>query len=202
MDTYVKLHEDGTIKEWPVLAIHIRNRGHSVRDYVKVRTKPLPHHNALVEECLERKPQMRNGVPIQKWEVKDLSLSRIRKNLLQKLASYRYEVETGGITASDGSTVSTTRETQTQLTNAQLSFIHLPTGTVDWKSPQGWVELTEVEFRKLAEPITRHVQGCFTAEKKVTESLISLGSKEALASFNIEKAFDTKLRALKGTPSQ
>lgn len=55
------------------------------------------------------------------------------------LADYRWQRETGGLTLADGSRVLTTREAQSQISNAVQSISSgLITDPVTWKLASGW----------------------------------------------------------------
>lgn len=123
-----------------------------------------------------------------------------REALLGELADYRYQVETGGLELADGSRILTDRESQAQLTSAYQSLSQPFVDLIDWKAADGWVTVTEPELRPIAQAVARHVQGCFTAERRVSELLAAADGAdgaEALVAIDWRGEFDAKLAELK-----
>tara|TARA_Y100000588_G_scaffold387078_1_gene484056 strand:- start:19158 stop:19814 length:657 start_codon:yes stop_codon:yes gene_type:complete len=117
---------------------------------------------------------------------------------LDDLAAHRYQVETGGITLPDGSRIHTDRGSQAQLASAYQSLTQPFVASIDWKGPDGWVNVTEVELRPIAEAVAKHVQGCFTAERRVSEQQIDAASTvDDLVAIDLEAAFAAELEAIK-----
>jgi len=102
---------------------------------------------------------------------RDALAADARQDTLAALADYRYQVETGGLDLPDGSRILTDRESQGQLSSAYQSLTQPFVEAIDWKGADGWVTVTEAELRPIAQSVARHVQGCFTAERRVAESL-------------------------------
>lgn len=126
------------------------------------------------------------------------SLDYLRDQLKERLASIRFERETQGVTLPDGSTVLTDRGSQAQLANAYQSLSQPFVETVDWKGPDGWVTVTEVELRPIAEAVARHVQPCFTAERRVSDQQIDAATTlDELVAIDLEAAFAAELEAIK-----
>lgn len=119
-------------------------------------------------------------------ELADAEHQRIK----DAIPAYRYEVETGGITLPDGTRVRTDRESQSQLANAYQSLSQPFVDEVDWKGPEGWITVTEAELEPIARAVARHVQACFTAERRVSERL------EAGERVDPHQDFDTELAAI------
>ncbi|SOC56461.1 protein of unknown function [Chromohalobacter canadensis] len=112
---------------------------------------------------------------------------------LAALADYRFEVETGGIEI-DGQRILTDRESQAQLTGAYQALTQPFVDSIDWKSADGWVTVSEAELRPIAEAVARHVQGSFTAERRVAESLAG--------GDDYRTAFDEALEAVKASQEE
>jgi len=111
-----------------------------------------------------------------------------RQDTLAALADYRYQVETGGIEV-NGQTILSDRESQSQLSSAYQSLTQPFVDSIDWKAAGGWITVTEAELRPIAEAVAKHVQGSFTAERRVAESL---GAND-----DYRTAFDEALAAVK-----
>ncbi|MYL22535.1 DUF4376 domain-containing protein [Halomonas alkaliantarctica] len=122
----------------------------------------------------------------------------VRSEAAEALAAIRYRTETGGITLADGSRIHTDRGSQAQLASAYQSLTQPFVASIDWKGPDGWVNVTEVELRPIAEAVAQHVQGCFTAERRVSEQQIDAAtSVDDLLAIDLEAAFAAELEAVK-----
>ena len=76
----------------------------------------------------------------------------------------REEKEIGGI-AINGIDVQTDIDSRTNLLGASQLGI-----SINWKTSQGFVELTSEQISAIAVEVGKHVQKCFNAEKIVTET--------------------------------
>ena len=108
---------------------------------------------------------------------------------LQELAEHRWRIETSGVTLPDGSRILTDRESQAQLTSAYQSLSMPFVDSIDWKAADGWVTVTEAELRPIAQAVAQHVQGCFKAERQVSDQIAAAESAEALYTIDIIGAF-------------
>lgn len=125
------------------------------------------------------------------------SLDYLREQLKTRLAAVRFDTETGGVALADGSRVLTDRESQAQLSSAYQSLIQPFVDSIDWKAATGWVTVTEPELRPIAQAVARHVQGCFTAERRVSEQVETAGTAEELVAIDVETAFSDALASIK-----
>jgi len=119
---------------------------------------------------------------------RDALAADARQDTLAALADYRYQVETAGIEI-DGQQILTDRESQAQLTGTYQSLSQPFVDSIDWKAAGGWITVTEAELRPIAEAVAKHVQGSFTAERRVAESLDT--------TTDYRTAFDEALAAVK-----
>lgn len=120
-----------------------------------------------------------------------------REVRLQELADHRWQVETGGVALPDGARILTDRESQAQLTSAYQSLSMPFVESIDWKAADGWVTVTEAELRPIAQAVAQHVQGCFKAERQVSEQIAAAESAEALYGIDIAGKFEEALRDIK-----
>lgn len=125
-----------------------------------------------------------------------------RDTILGRLADYRFSVETGGVEMPDGTRVLTDRESQAQLSSAYQSLSQPFVDSIDWKAAGGWVTVTETELRPIAQAVARHVQSCFTAERRVSETIASATSAEVLVAINWRGQFDDELAAIKAAQAE
>lgn len=114
------------------------------------------------------------------------------------LERYRYQVETSGTELDDGTPILTSREAQAQLTSAYMTLYMEFTDTVDWKSPDGWVQVDRTTLEPIAQTSGRYVQRCFSAERQVAVDDLDAMTDDidALREFDIKQAFDDALAAL------
>lgn len=125
-----------------------------------------------------------------------------REVRLQALAEHRWQIETGGVELPSGARILTDRESQAQLTSAYQSLTMPFVDSVDWKAAEGWVIVTETELRPIAQAVARHVQGCFKAERQVSEQIEAAESAEALHEINIAGEFADALEAIKAEATE
>ncbi len=85
--------------------------------------------------------------------------------LAQILPAYRYEKENAGITI-NGVSIPTDIATRTNLLGAK----ELGT-SIEWKTINGFVDLTAPQISAIATAVGLHVQKCFDAEASVLESI-------------------------------
>lgn len=98
-------------------------------------------------------------------------------------AQKRYVVETGGMTF-NAMPIPTDRETQSKLSGAVLAFqTGALSGTIDWKTAAGWVQLDQTAVTALASAVAAHVQTAFSSEKAVS-ALIDAGTITTTAEVN------------------
>lgn len=109
---------------------------------------------------------------------------------LQALADHRWRIETGGVELPSGARILTDRESQAQLTSAYQSLSMPFVDSIDWKAADGWVTVTEAELRPIAQAVAQHVQGCFKAERQVSEQIEAAEGAEALYAIDIAAVFE------------
>ncbi|MBB5573321.1 DUF4376 domain-containing protein [Rhizobium paranaense] len=85
-------------------------------------------------------------------------------------ATKRYAVETGGIVFGDMA-VSTDRQSQALIAGAYAYVQANPTITVNFKTANGFVNLTAAQVRAVANAVGAHVQASFAAEDAVVEAI-------------------------------
>lgn len=116
---------------------------------------------------------------------------------LKDLADHRWNVETGGVTLPSGARILTDRESQAQVNSAYTSLRDDFIATADFKGENGWVLITLEEIAPIAKAVARHVQPCFTAERRVGEKIKAAEDAEALHAINIAGEFAAELQAIK-----
>ncbi|MFJ3487117.1 hypothetical protein ACIPL1_27415 [Pseudomonas sp. NPDC090202] len=161
----------------------------------------------VVNESWDARYQIRTG-PVNTFDpetqritstytLTEMSLDFIKSEAINQLAAYRLTVEEGGakVPGTD-SVVLTSRADQSQLNSV---FSTLNTGLIDkidWKSPAGWISATIDDVRPVALISARHVQSCFSAERRASERYEAAATLEDLLAINIIADFHTFLEEL------
>lgn len=197
MQTYAKTNSQGAVIEYPLNPVRIKNRGHRLDMYEPVTPTPPPGHNSLTHAVTERMPvRTDDGKLAQTWEVSLKPLTTLRRDMIQALADHRWRIETGGVTLPNGSRILTDRESQAQLTSAYQSLSMPFVESIEWKAADGWVTVTEAELHPIAQAVAQHVQGCFKAERQVSEQIAAAEDAETLHAINIRQAFEDELKSI------
>lgn len=120
------------------------------------------------------------------------SLSDFKAALLQATTAKRWQIETGGITLSDGTRVLTAIEDQNRISQAATNGVRLNFESVMFKDAQGaWVELPLAKLIAVADAVALHVQACFAAESVHHAAISALASIPAAQSYDIGTGWPT-----------
>lgn len=87
--------------------------------------------------------------------------------LAKHLSEYRYKKEHGGVDTVFGR-ILTDIPTRTNLLGARASAVENPNYTVKWKTPNGFVDLTDGQIIAISDLVRDHVQKCFDVEASLT----------------------------------
>lgn len=87
-------------------------------------------------------------------------------------AENRFELETGGVTVG-GDTILTDRASQAMISGAYNYVQANPGTTIQFKTADGFVELTAAQMTAIANAVGAHVQTCFAAEKAIAADIAS-----------------------------
>ncbi|WP_321337772.1 DUF4376 domain-containing protein [Breoghania sp.] len=90
--------------------------------------------------------------------------------LIARLASIRFEAETGGVTV-NGMEIMTDRESQAKILAMRIAAKEDAAFAISWKARNGWFDLDAGEAVAMADAVLAHVQACFAAENVVTASI-------------------------------
>lgn len=132
-----------------------------------------------------------SGELVEVHTLEDIPLEELKADKLAALAQRRWEAETGGLTVG-GLFVPTDRETQAIVDRTVKAFGDGDlTGAVDFKSPAGFVELTEVQLRAIKAAGAQHIQACFSAEKTFTTAITSAATLAVLDAIDINQGWPT-----------
>lgn len=116
-----------------------------------------------------------NGCPVLADPAQSITIAQLVQRLRKATAAMRWKAETGGIRVG-GTRIATGIEDQNRITtviaNAQMAGVHV----LDFKTAEGWVTLTLEQLQGIASAIARHVQACFTAERKHDEAITAIAA--------------------------
>ncbi|MEX3775839.1 DUF4376 domain-containing protein [Pseudomonas sp. MYb118] len=79
------------------------------------------------------------------------------------IAAERYKREGAGVPVNDF-LIDTSRDSQALLAGAAVSAIMDPSYRCNWKTSNGFVELTSIELLSISTAVRNHVQACFDRE--------------------------------------
>lgn len=127
------------------------------------------------------------------------TLEEAQSTALETLATIRYDVETGGITLPNGTSIKTERDDQSMTNSAYNSLKNGLVSATEWKSANGWITVTLTELEPVATAVARHVAAAFGAERDVAEQigqadLVQLGAMDIQNEFRA--AYSARLQAL------
>lgn len=102
-----------------------------------------------------------------------------REHKRGEIASARYEAETSGVSVG-GVTIKTDRESQAMITGAALQALADAEYSCQWKTGQGFIELTAEQIQGVAVAVRMHVQACFDREAELLPLIEAATSQEEL----------------------
>jgi hypothetical protein len=110
---------------------------------------------------------------------------------LDVLAHHRWMREVGGFRMPNGISVRTDPATQNKLGNFTGQYLagNVPE-RIDWKTPDGFLQLTREQVVEIASAVTAHVTLCFALEKRIAEEMAALEQAEKLEGLDPVAAFD------------
>jgi len=101
----------------------------------------------------------------------DKPIESIKMEHKQRITDARYDEEVGGVEL-NGAFIDTDRTAQTRIAQAKTLVDTDPAISVDWKAAGNqWTTLDAQTITTIALAIGRHVQQCFTKEKKLHEQI-------------------------------
>ena len=114
-----------------------------------------------------------------------------RAKALGDLARMRWHCSVAGVVLPDGLQVPGDEATRLALSGAvsalQQGMISAP---LAWKTPTGFVELTQEQVEAAAQAVVQHIQACFAAEATVAAQIEAAGDP---AGFDVAAAFGAAL---------
>lgn len=190
---------NGVVTRWPLGERYICTENPSVSfafpldtetlasyGFVKFQYADQPTHDLFFEEVTEVAPALVNGIAVQQWQVVEKYSPEERERLLaereverekqqrtelvQQIASRRWQAEVGGITV-NGIPMATDRDSQALITGAALAAMRDPAYVCRWKTAGGFVALNAEQLTSVADTVRAHVQACFDREAALLAEL-------------------------------
>jgi len=120
----------------------------------------------------------------------------IPRDPLGRLAYHRWQREVGGFRMPNGIAVRTDAATQNKLGNFTGQYLagNVPT-QIEWKTPDGFLQLTREQVVEIAAAVTAHVTLCFALEKRIAEEMDALAEARELEGFDPVAAFEAAYEA-------
>jgi len=112
----------------------------------------------------------------------------LRTQALADLARIRWQLSCTGVTLAGGLQIPGDDTTRLALSGAVSALQQgMITAPVAWKTPSGFVELTQPQVEAAAQAVVQQVQRCFAAEATVAAQI---AAAEDLAGFDVPAAFE------------
>lgn len=127
------------------------------------------------------KPKNQESKKMTQKEIEGLSSFLTPKQVEKYISEYRRLMENGGVEV-DGSLIQTDSESRANILGASQLGV-----TVNWKTENGFVELSAEQLNGIAFMVGTHVQKCFNAERIVYEAH---GKEPFTSKDDVEKAFN------------
>jgi len=121
------------------------------------------------------------------YELQDHPIEQARGHYKDVAAATRYQKEIAGTSATIQDTevsISTARENRSVHSQKYVSMSD--TDTVNWKFPEGWLELSKSDLKIVIDAIESHVQAVFDEEKATNDEIDAASTKTELQNITIE----------------
>jgi hypothetical protein len=142
------------------------------KDLAKLGWKPAvdqpPDFDPEWEICRRTGWTVKSDKVVAEYVIEPISLDQIKAAARARAALRRWQAEIDGIEVM-GVRVDTGRESQAMLAGANLLATMYPDMTIDWKTDDGWVQLSAAQIIGLSSAVGLHVQACFTRERMISE---------------------------------
>ncbi len=142
--------------------------------------------NPFVKVPTELEPFIDSSYQVVDEVIVPPSLDYLKDQIKSKVASTRFNRETGSIKLPNDAVISTTRESQAQLSAAYSSMKNSLITSTPWKNQDGtWSELTLSELEPIAQAVAEYVSNCFKAEKDHDTAIDALAIADELYIYDI-----------------
>ncbi|HCJ29400.1 MAG TPA: hypothetical protein DHV63_08915 [Pseudomonas sp.] len=93
-----------------------------------------------------------------------------RKALIASIAARRWQAETGGIDVA-GMHIETDDRSKALITGSAIKAMRSAAYTLNWKTPEGFIQIPAEQVLAMADAVSDHVQACFNREAELLEAL-------------------------------
>lgn len=142
------------------------------KELAKLGWKPavdqVPTFDPEWETCRRTGWTLKSTQVVAEYVIEPIPLAEIKAAAKARVAARRWQAEIDGIEVL-GVKVDTSRESQAMLAGANLLATMYPDMTIDWKTKDGWVQLSAAMILGLSSTVGLHVQACFARERMISE---------------------------------
>lgn len=93
-----------------------------------------------------------------------------RQALVSSIAARRWQAETGGIYVA-GMHIETDDRSKALITGSAIKAMRSDAYTLNWKTPEGFIQIPAEQVLAMADAVSDHVQACFNREADLIEAL-------------------------------
>lgn len=128
-----------------------------------------------------------------------VDIDTLRTNLINTISSYRYELETGGVTI-DGVFVATDDRSKTLLFGASIkakeAILNQVGYSIDWKTSNGWVTLSAEQVVTISDTVWTFIQQCFQSELGHVSIINGLSEPSEITNYTITDDWPSNIISL------
>lgn len=109
------------------------------------------------------------------WNIENIPDALLKTKLKDYAASVRWQKQEGGITLENGTRILTDKDSQSKIHQVYSILKDGWTETINFKTPNGWVELDLASCTSIARAVFNHIQKCFNCNKEIEQAIDSGG---------------------------
>lgn len=164
-------------------AIHIND---TVKIYPAIIDESI-QYNSKIEYLHGPFWNVVDNVAIGTFTVKNNSIQSVKEYLKSVVASNRYDKEISGISETvQGTTVTIDTDRETRNIFFQKYLLMSDNETVEWKFPEGWLQLTKTELGNIVSNAASHIENQFIWEYNKINEIESANTYAELDSITLE----------------
>lgn len=128
-------------------------------------------------------------------------LDRLRDGKKAEATQKRWEHEVSGVIMPDGTSIRTGIDDQNRISTALQGMRDTDMTEVDFKASDGWVKLNIEQLSGIAALIAKHVQECFSNERKLHEAIDACKTLDELNAINLQEGWPVYTKPEKAEPA-
>ena len=121
------------------------------------------------------------------WQLTAKDVDTTRAAMLKKIATKRWQVETGGMIV-NGVPVETDDRSKVLIAGTTISAMQDAEFTTRFKTPTGWLTLDATQIVAIGTAVANHVKACFAREDELVEAI---NASETPETVDIETGWPT-----------